>query len=264
MNEEAGSDLDDPTAQALLRAARGYHPPARLRRRVRQTLGLPVSFSLAATVAFASTGAGKVLLVTAAVIGAGGGGLVAHQIVTHRGAHAPQPPHVERRTAKALPAFAPTTAPHAESPSGTSPSPVRHATSHPMLPRQGSVSTPRDIQAPVESDSVAPPAPARPAATSAEIAAEIDLLDRVQEAVRRHEFQTALGRIIEHDRRFPHGALTQETDVLRISALLGADQRREAVRRARLFLDRNGDGVLGERVKAMLSALPQTSTGEPR
>jgi TolA-binding protein len=109
---------------------------------------------------------------------------------------------------------------------------------------------------------IAPP-PAAVASSPARLADEIALLDRAEAAVSRGDFRGALAQLGEHYRRFPAGTLTQEAEVLRIRALLGAGRRDDAQARARRFLGLHSDGVLAAKVRSLLAGAPPAPTPRP-
>ncbi len=151
---------------------------------------------------------------------------------------------------------APSVAPPLVPPAGDVP-----ATGSPSLPPAVAPGTPDPAPTPAPPPSLASPArtgapSARPAIPGAQAGAlvvpsggspsgggapspgdteaEIDLLRRAQQAL-PHRPAEALAAAEEHGRRFPGGALSQEREVITISALVALGRRDEAQRRATRF-----------------------------
>ena len=96
-----------------------------------------------------------------------------------------------------------------------------------------------------------PPPPARapsPAAPVDTSAAERALIDQARNALVRGSPDGALRAVREHERRFPHGALDEERDSLRVQALAAAGQAGEAASRAAEFHRRHPHSLLGATV----------------
>jgi hypothetical protein len=266
MNEPRRLLDDDGPGAALLNAARAYRPPPSARRKVQRMLGLPVVLSLGATLsaALASTSA-KVLLVATLAATAGG-------VATYRGdARNPAVPEPRRLDVQSVPAPAPVAPPtpteaRAEEASGSSPArsaqvrrskpPARrHAPARGSQPPIVAPSAPpaTAVLPHVERDvAVVPPAPLPPPPG---LAAELALLDAADGAIRQRRFPEALARLQEHRRAFPDSELAEEATVLRISALVGTDQRAAARAEAQRFLSHAGDSPLADRVRSILTAV---------
>jgi len=73
-----------------------------------------------------------------------------------------------------------------------------------------------------------PAAPANRAGPRAALSDELRLLAPAREAVARHDFGAALAAISEHARRFREGRLAEEREALRVKALAGLGNVREA------------------------------------
>lgn len=74
----------------------------------------------------------------------------------------------------------------------------------------------------------AEPAPANRSAPRAALSDELRLLAPAREAVARGDFRAALGAISEHARRFREGRLVEEREALRVRALAGLGNVKEA------------------------------------
>lgn len=70
---------------------------------------------------------------------------------------------------------------------------------------------------------------------SSDLAAERGLLDIARAALGRSDAATALEACDKHERRFPHGALTEEREALAIQALADSKRSSEARARAQRF-----------------------------
>jgi hypothetical protein len=66
--------------------------------------------------------------------------------------------------------------------------------------------------------------------------AEMALMERALDAVRRRAFAQALAATNDHMQRFPAGSLSETRDVTRVLALCGLGRRAEAARAAQQFL----------------------------
>jgi hypothetical protein len=82
--------------------------------------------------------------------------------------------------------------------------------------------------------------------------AELALLKRAK-ADARSEPATALELVAEHERRFPHGVLVEEREVIAIEALIAAGERRAAEARATRFFARFPHSAHARRVHALLA-----------
>src|SRR5205807_127438 len=85
------------------------------------------------------------------------------------------------------------------------------------------------------------PAPAAPgsAATArsrdTDLAAERAIVERARSALARGDGQGALASIAEHERRFAHGQLVEEREVLAVQSLVAAGRGQEAATRGARF-----------------------------
>jgi hypothetical protein len=104
-----------------------------------------------------------------------------------------------------------------------------------------------------EPDSREHPAPPSVAASLSE---EIAMIDRARQALVDHDPARALRLTSEHDRRFPRGALTPESRILRVQALLAVGDRPGATQLAESMIQQNPDGAYALRAKHLLDASP--------
>jgi hypothetical protein len=108
---------------------------------------------------------------------------------------------------------------------------------------------------------IAPPAPsaprpppsAAPSTASESSETELAFLQRAQDALGSHPDQT-LALCAEHPRRFPHGVLGEEREVLAIDALTRLGQRGAAEERARRFLATYPTSAHKRRIEQLLGA----------
>lgn len=84
--------------------------------------------------------------------------------------------------------------------------------------------------------------------THASLRAELQLLDRVREALRTGANERALALLEEHDRRFERAALGPEADALRIEALIRRGDTERAGRLSQRFLRAHPDHPLAHQV----------------
>lgn len=105
-------------------------------------------------------------------------------------------------------------------------------------------------------------APAAPApvvhrhATAADVAVplsrELASIDAARAALARGDADGAIARLNRYARAFPRGRLDMEAEVLRIDALAESGRNEQARARAREFLRRHPNSVLGAHVRARL------------
>jgi hypothetical protein len=118
------------------------------------------------------------------------------------------------------------------------------------------------------------PAPSRPAhATGApavvggrgraprasSFAAEAVLLDEARQALVAEAANRALARLDEHRARFPHGALAEEREAMRVEALVLAGRYAEARGRAAAFRARSPSSLFAATVDTALKSIPGES-----
>ncbi len=103
---------------------------------------------------------------------------------------------------------------------------------------------------------------ARPGSPAAALAEENRLLREAREALRSGDAARSLGLLQRLDARFPHGALLQERELLRVQALRGAGQSAEAEARARRFLKLYPESPYAEHVTRLVTrgAIPDGGT----
>ncbi len=82
-------------------------------------------------------------------------------------------------------------------------------------------------------------------------AQELKVLQPARAAVARGDFSAALASIVEHQRRFPDGQLSEEREALRVQALSGLGRTDEATRAAIAFRKRFPGSVLISRMQAL-------------
>lgn len=84
---------------------------------------------------------------------------------------------------------------------------------------------------------------------------ELQLIDEARQALHSSPAR-ALALASQHERRFPHGSMAEERDVIRISALVGLGQIASARALASEFLRVNSGSAYARRVEAVLSSTP--------
>jgi hypothetical protein len=95
---------------------------------------------------------------------------------------------------------------------------------------------------------------AKPLSDSDAYLLELRILRPAQQAIGRQSFADALVHLMEHQRRFPAGQLTEEREALRVKALVGLDRLDEARRVATSFGERFPHSALLGTIKAQLGA----------
>jgi hypothetical protein len=83
---------------------------------------------------------------------------------------------------------------------------------------------------------------------------ELRLLDRARRANARGDYASVLALAAEHERRYPHGRLTEEREVLRVKALVGLGRRAEARQAAARFRRQFPRSVLLPTIQDMVTA----------
>ena len=160
----------------------------------------------------------------------GAGGAATHAYLTRSPATAPAPSDRREATPPGVPA------PSAASAASSSPAP---ATAPPAT-------APSASSSPV----LAPPAPPPPSAAGT-LRGERLLLESATAALMRGDAATALGTLQKHARQYPHGALTEEREVLWVKALRAQGKAAAAEQRAndfkRRFPSSLQQGALDER-----------------
>lgn len=264
-------DEDGPGAD-LLRAARAYRPPSGSRERTLAAVGIVgVGAALggagaakgaglmSALKALAATKTGAVLLFvgvgtvasTGVALGVAASSRTPLEAVRATSSSSATPTATERSSAAAA-------APKAASPPSASVEP----SVEPEIPPVAVAEPAPAAQAAAPTATVAAsPAPLHRAAPSSSTTAEgslreeLALLDRARAAQRLHDTRVSLAALDEHDRRFPNGQLSVQSQVLRIEVLADSGDRPGARRLAEAFLARHPGNVLAPRVRAMREAL---------
>ena len=94
-----------------------------------------------------------------------------------------------------------------------------------------------------------------PAAAPASLADEMKSAEAIRTASREGRIADAIRLLDEHDARFPNGALSEETLVLRIEAFAKAGRNAEAKALAEKFLSERPKSPYAPRVRATNSRL---------
>ncbi|MEO7109908.1 MAG: hypothetical protein ABI183_05680, partial [Polyangiaceae bacterium] len=87
-------------------------------------------------------------------------------------------------------------------------------------------------------------------ASALQIGAELELINRAQQALQAEDANEALALLNEHARRFPNGALAEERDAARVLALCGAGRQEDAATAGAAFLSAHPDSPLATRVRS--------------
>jgi TolA-binding protein len=85
-----------------------------------------------------------------------------------------------------------------------------------------------------------------------DVSQELALLDRARKALGAGDAHGALAALAEHARRFPHGELGLEAELLHVEALLASGDGEQAASRARAFLTAHPDSPYTARVRTLL------------
>lgn len=230
----------DGDAEELLvgiRAARAEGPSAEQLARMRAALALPPSLPPA-------TGVGWPLkLIVAALVLAGASFGAWRALRPSEIA-----PPVSQSAAKELPRSAPGAEPPVlERDAALEPveAPAPHVESPSALAKPKRVAAPR--RAPESSARAPEPAEAAPVDVEAELAILRPARARVRSAPKR-----ALELVAEHARRYPHGALIEEREVIAIEALVASERLEDAAERARSFFADYPRSAHARRVRTLL------------
>ena len=86
----------------------------------------------------------------------------------------------------------------------------------------------------------------------ADVVEELRFLDRARQADARGDYAVALALAGEHERRFPHGRLAEDREVLRIRAFVGLGRSVEARSTAAKFRRQFPRSVLSAKIDALL------------
>jgi len=101
----------------------------------------------------------------------------------------------------------------------------------------------------------APPAPVQ--IDARRLAAEVALLDRARGALKRRDLAAAIAVLDEHRRDFHDGALVAEAEVVRLEALIQAQDHAAARLQAQTFLARFPKSPLVRRVRSLVENLKE-------
>lgn len=112
----------------------------------------------------------------------------------------------------------------------------------------------RTATRPVATIAAPPTEPAR-AAPPASLADEMKSAEAIRSASREGRAADAIRLLDEHDARFPNGALSEETLVLRIEAFAKAGRAAEAKALAERFLSERPKSPYAPRVRSTISRL---------
>ncbi len=218
-----------PEANALLEAAReGDEPTQADRERVRGAIATRLAAGAAAGLGVATAaksssaavmlaGSATKVLVTVALVGAIGASIGASALMVARARHRPAASAVSA----AVPARASTegVAISTEQANGAAESPPAYPVTTPEKASGG-------LRAGARPATV--PAAAAPAHVTGDVAAEVRLIGEAHTAMRGGDAARALVLLDEHARRYPKGALGEERDAARISALCALGRTSEA------------------------------------
>jgi hypothetical protein len=98
--------------------------------------------------------------------------------------------------------------------------------------------------------------------TSTSLAEEVERLDAARTALAIGDFNAVARELARYEGDFPHGVLAREADLVAISALRERGDNAEALRRARIFLDRYPRDVHAVQVRQLVSWQELTNRGE--
>jgi hypothetical protein len=102
-----------------------------------------------------------------------------------------------------------------------------------------------------------PALPSPPASSRGnQLAAERGLLDVARTALGRKDGESALAALLQHQQRFPRGALSEERDAMMVQALILQQRFGEAKAQGQAFRKRYPGSVLGPRVKSAIESIP--------
>ena len=255
-------DRLSPTAQALLDAARATDDPtpeqrARGESAVRAALSLygvtdlpPLSPPLEQA---ASAAASRTVLATRSKL-ALKSALAAALVMTAS--------WIGLRERAATPRAAPPATAPAAVPESTAPSAVEAHSPAAGVGRSTEEDTfadPQPVPAARGTAQLAPHARAsKPAAADDELAREVRLIARAHALEQAGRFDEALRVLDAHERRFPHGALSDERSALRVLSLCGRGPSERGSLERQRFLREAPNSVLWARVKAACASTPDS------
>jgi hypothetical protein len=217
--------------RALLDAGRSYKAPASTRAKTLLALGLTGAATSVAPSAAAASSLTKAALskVTLAVLVIGAVAVPTWRYLKQGSSKPVVPP-----PALSTPSIAQTSA--TSGPTVSAPSLPIHAAE---LPTASTASSAASTVRPEPRAVSTPP-----------LAAELAALDSARTSLSRSDPNAALSALDAYARKFPHGRLGIEAEVLRIGALAKSGQTAVARKRAETFLRRHPDSVLASRVRS--------------
>ena len=230
-----------PLVRALMRAARGETPSARIFERTLGALGVAaptatlLGVSLAARAATMATASASSTVAASAGVGLiakwVGAGVVAGVVVSG--------------SAVGLDRLgAPESAPPARSaPAVARPAPSAESTQAPARAMASSTREPLPASAPAPSDA---------SEADARLAREVDLVDQARAALRRGDTSATLEALDRYEREVQRGRLGAEAMYLRMEALSRAGDHARAANAARRLLAAYPDGPHAARAKALV------------
>jgi outer membrane protein assembly factor BamD (BamD/ComL family) len=84
---------------------------------------------------------------------------------------------------------------------------------------------------------------------------ELQLLSRARQSDAHGDYAEVLAMVVEHERRYPAGRLSEEREVLRVKALVGLGRSSEARHAATKFSRLFPRSVLLPKIEDMLASL---------
>ena len=132
----------------------------------------------------------------------------------------------------------------------TSASPVSTIGPHTL-----SVVAPIPAPAPVPEHTTSQLPVGRATPSKADVVEELRFLDQARQAAACGDYATALALIADHERRFPHGRLAEDREVLRMRAFVGLGRGNEARTAAAKFRHQFPRSVLLPKIDALLDWL---------
>jgi hypothetical protein len=128
----------------------------------------------------------------------------------------------------------------------------------PAPPRAPAAKEPPDEPSSSAPDPSIEAAPVGKPSSSADLGAQVALLDRARAALSSGDATSALGLLDRYDAEYPSGILSQEAVVLRVDALLRMGRREAGKRLGESFLAAHPKSPHGERIRQLLpQALPE-------
>ena len=118
-------------------------------------------------------------------------------------------------------------------------------------PHTLSVVAPISAPAPVPEPTTSQPPVVCATPSKADVVEELRFLDQARQADARGEYATALALIADHERRFPHGRLAEDREVLRMRAFVGLGRGNEARTAAAKFRHQFPRSVLLPKIDAL-------------